>query len=100
MSHALRALVLVSIALAGGCATSFVGDAYYPGGASACFTTCANQRMEMGGFVYLGEYSSACVCQPAHGGGAAPGGASAGGAGSAVGVVMQMRSAQEARQTR
>ncbi len=72
-----------------GCATQFYGDAHIT--PDACAAKCSAARMEVGGMVYLGEYSSACVCQvpraapattaPAVGAVAAP----------AVGVVLRMR---------
>jgi hypothetical protein len=43
-------------------ATSFKGQAKFPGGAPACFTHCQKRSMQMENFVYLGAYSSACVC--------------------------------------
>jgi hypothetical protein len=46
-----------------GCATSFVGDAQFPGGAPGCFKQCQAGGMEMASFVYVGEYSSACACK-------------------------------------
>jgi len=58
--------------------------------------------MQIAGMVYMGEYSSACVCQVPHASAessrseflvAAAGGA----AGSAAGVIMQMRRAEEQR---
>ena len=45
------------------CATSFVGDAQFPGGALGCFKQCQKIGMEMSSFVYVGEYSSACACR-------------------------------------
>ncbi len=81
-----------------GCATSFMGSAYFEGGRGACEKKCAAGGLQMTGMVYMGEYSSACVCElprPA----AAPSGAvapAASGA-AAVGVIMQMRRAEEAQ---
>jgi hypothetical protein len=46
-----------------GCATSFIGDAQFPGGALGCFKQCQKIGMEMASFVYVGEYSSACACK-------------------------------------
>lgn len=46
-----------------GCATTFVGDAQFPGGAPGCFKQCQAGGMEMASFVYVGEYSSACACK-------------------------------------
>jgi len=45
------------------CATSFVGDARFPGGALGCFKQCQRVGMEMASFVYVGEYSTACACK-------------------------------------
>jgi hypothetical protein len=46
-----------------GCATSFTGSAHIEGGRGACQSKCAGQGMQMAGMVYMGEYSSACVCE-------------------------------------
>jgi len=94
------------VLVAAGCATSFTGDAHYPGGARACFAKCASEQMQMSGFVYMGEYSSACVCEPRHTGAVATGGeaiasssevggAGAAGATGAVGVILQARMQQQ-----
>ncbi len=99
------AFILVS----GGCATSFTGDAHYPGGARACFAKCASEQMQMSGFVFMGEYSSACVCEPRRTGAVAAagevvasnsevGGAGAAGATGAVGVILQARMQQQQQQ--
>jgi hypothetical protein len=47
-----------------GCPTSFTGDAHFPGGVESCRSTCSRQGLEMGAFVYSGEYSTSCVCRP------------------------------------
>lgn len=47
------------------CATSFYGSAHVEGGRAACEAKCAGQGLSMSGLVYLGEYSSACVCSVA-----------------------------------
>jgi hypothetical protein len=66
--HKVRAIVgaLLFMALSSllGCATSFVGEAQFPGGAPGCFKQCQAGGMEMATFVYVGEYSSACACRP------------------------------------
>jgi len=104
-----RVLALSSCAfvlVASGCATSFTGDAHYPGGARACFAKCASEQMQMSGFVYMGEYSSACVCEPRRTGAVAAadeevasnteiGGAGAAGGTGAVGVILQARQQQQ-----
>jgi hypothetical protein len=46
------------------CATSFYGDAMFPGGARHCWDKCRGLNLEMASFVYVGEYSTACVCKP------------------------------------
>ena len=46
------------------CATSFTGDAQFPGGALGCFKQCQKIGMEMATYVYVGEYSTACACKP------------------------------------
>lgn len=79
-----------------GCATTFQGDAYFPGGAPARLSHCASANMEMDSFVYMGEYSTACVCRLKTAGGPAQssGGAAAATSGAAVaGVVTQRQRA-------
>lgn len=46
----------------GGCATSFTGSPYVENGRSGCEAKCSGQGMQVAGMVYMGEYSSACVC--------------------------------------
>jgi hypothetical protein len=48
----------------GACATEFTGDAHFPGGAGGCVKHCEQRNMVMDSFVYMGEYSTACVCRP------------------------------------
>ena len=55
--------ILPALVLAA-CATSFTGEAHFPGGAGGCAATCQAQGLEMSGFIYSGEFSSACVCRP------------------------------------
>ncbi len=93
----LRIGLLFAVASAtAGCATSFTGDAHFPGGARGCYDHCQGAGMQMGSMVYMGEYSSACVCEPL----GAPAGqqGSAGAAGGAVGVVLQHRAQQQQQQ--
>ena len=102
LSFALSSFALILVS--SGCATSFTGDAHYPGGARACFAKCASEQMQMSGFVYMGEYSSACVCEPRRTGAVAVastgvvGGAGAAGATGAVGVILQARMQQQQQQ--
>lgn len=93
MKHHLVWTASLALALAvGGCATSFQGSPHV-GGAAACEAKCSGQGMELAGIVYMGDYSSACVCE-------VPGqnvshGSVAAASGGAVGVVMQQRRQQE-----
>jgi hypothetical protein len=50
--------------LVSGCATSFTGNAMYPGGVRGCWDQCRANGMEIATFVYIGEYSTACACRP------------------------------------
>jgi hypothetical protein len=106
MKLTLLGMSLFVASLLGGCATQFTGSAYYPGGARACFNACLRDQMQMSGFAYLGEYSSACVCEPQRAAGATAATDAAGGpsatmvaasTGGAVGVVLQARAAQAAQ---
>lgn len=85
-----------------GCATSFTGSAQYPGGPAACFRNCQGQRMRMAQYVYVGSYSSACVCEiipPGERAAAgATGGSSGGTSAAAVAVMTAMR--ERERQSR
>src|SRR5690606_12858421 len=45
-------------------ATSFIGDAQFPGGPDACRSRCSQDGLKEAAYVYAGEYSSACVCAP------------------------------------
>jgi hypothetical protein len=93
-----RAAILIAAALSlAGCATSFTGDAHFPGGARGCYSKCQADGLQMASFVYMGEYSSGCVCSPPGQATAQPAAAATGAA--AVGVVMQMRrQAEQQRQ--
>src|SRR5688500_16657268 len=91
----MRAIVIGFGLLLAGCATSFTGDAHYPGGPGACFRDCQEQRMVMAAYVHMGEYSTGCVCAPAQGGTASGSDAVAAAVPAAVGVVLQMRAEAE-----
>ncbi len=86
------------------CATSFTGSAHIEDGRTGCEAKCSGQGLTMTGLVYLGEYSSACVCSVDEPGAPGIGGVSMSGvndsaaasaAGGAAGVIMQMREAEE-----
>jgi hypothetical protein len=81
-----------------GCATSFTGDPHFPDGPKGCSEKCSKDGMVMGSFVYVGEYSDACVCQPRGPSGATSAAAqndTAGAVAATAGVVMQMRHMEE-----
>jgi hypothetical protein len=88
--------VLIGLLLLGsgvGCQTQFIGDPHIS--PAACQARCAQSNLQMAGMVYMGEYSSACICEVGKAG-ASAGLASAGAIGAAPGVIMQMRRAQQA----
>lgn len=95
--------VAVAAGIAGvlglGCATSFTGSAHIEGGRNGCEAKCRGQGMQVAGMVYMGEYSSACVCEVprsgASSGHSALIGSAGGAAGGAAGVWMQMQAAQQ-----
>jgi len=58
----LGALLIVGGLVVQACATTFTGAAHIEGGREGCERQCSAQKLEMSGLVYLGEYSSACVC--------------------------------------
>jgi hypothetical protein len=96
----LIAVVMVggcSIAIAG-CATNFTGSPHIEDGRRGCEAKCKPQGMEVAGMVYMGEYTSGCVCvvpgQSASRHSLMMAAGTGAGAGSA-GVVMQMRRQQE-----
>jgi hypothetical protein len=106
MVAALATMLLPALA-GGGCATNFYGSAYVPHGPRGCLEGCNTVGLEMAGMVYLGEYSSACVCRVRPDAGAAPTAAAAdddamslavAGLGASVGVVLRMRAAAARQQ--
>ncbi len=83
--------LIVALFFVVGCQTRFEGDPHVS--PAACQQKCASVNMRVSGMVFMGEYSSACLCEVAN---AQPSTAAAGAAavGGAVGVVMQTRNAQ------
>ena len=65
--RAVRVVLASSLVFVGfgalGCQTQFYGSAMFPGGPEGCWKQCEEDGMEMGSFVYVGEYSSGCVCR-------------------------------------
>jgi hypothetical protein len=88
--------MLCVVALAGlaGCATSFTGSAHIEDGRAGCERKCDGDGLAMTGFVYMGEYSTACVCGT-RASGSDSANASAAASAAAVGVVMQMREEEQ-----
>lgn len=52
--------------------TRFEGAAKFPDGIGGCRLACEEEGLEMGGFVYSGEFATSCVCQPKRPPGAPP----------------------------
>jgi hypothetical protein len=115
----MRSLLLaIAMLSATGCQTQFVGNAHIDPG--TCQARCTADHLEMAGMVYMGDYSSACICEvprseapapppppgqpPAPGGPPGSGGASGavalapGSLGATAGVIMQMRANQQGAQ--
>jgi hypothetical protein len=93
MKHLLVCLLCI------GCRTEFTGSPHVD--PASCVAKCQASQLVMTGMVYMGEYSSACICEVPRAAPApsAPPGAGAGAAaGAAAGVAMQMRRDEEARQ--
>ena len=86
----------ISILSVSGCATTFVGSAHIEDGRAGCEQKCAGEGLAMSALVYMGEYSSACVCT-APGAKRAAVDASANLAAGVAGVTMQMRQQEERR---
>lgn len=96
-------IVVFSAATASGCATNFTGSPHVEDGRRGCEAKCKSQGMEVAGMVYMGEYTSGCVC-------VVPGqtasrqqlmmAAGAGAGAGSAGVVMQMRSQQQQQSMR
>src|SRR5262245_55388043 len=89
-------ILLATLLLSFGCQTQFTGSPHID--PATCQAKCAGDRLVMAGMIYMGEYSSACLCEipraPMAPPTAAPG-ASGAAAGAAAGVVMQMRRENE-----
>mgnify|MGYP001555264704 CR=1 FL=1 len=82
--------------------TSFEGDAKFPNGVKGCRQQCASRGLEMGSFIYIGAYSTACACRPPSLPGVAPTSRqdedeSGAVAAAVAGVEMQRRRAEQQR---
>jgi hypothetical protein len=62
-----KALLFLTVAVFSsfGCGTTFNGDAHFPGGIPNCQTRCAKDGLSMAAYVYLGEFTTGCVCSAA-----------------------------------
>ena len=88
----LRTNLIALLLLASGCATTFTGAAEVEGGRPGCERKCLAVGLTMQAYVFMGEYSTACVCAPPS---ATSGASSAATAAVAVGVMTQMRDAAD-----
>lgn len=70
-----------------GCQTQFTGSPHIE--PAACQTRCKGINMQMSGMLYMGEYSSACLCELPKPGVPTATASASGAAGAAAGVVMQ-----------
>jgi hypothetical protein len=89
--------LLVVLGFCIGCRTEFTGSPHID--PATCQAKCAGAQLQFVGMVYMGEYSSACICDISRPPAAPPtaSGAGAGAGAAAAGVVMQMRAQQEQR---
>jgi len=79
-----------------GCQTQFTGSAHVS--VTECQARCTADGMQMAGMVYMGEYSSACVCELSGAAPASPTSVAPGAVGAVAGVMMQMRRAHQQQQ--
>ncbi len=54
-------LIFVGILFLSGCSTQFTGNAHTS--KQVCMEKCAGQNMMLAGMVYMGEYTSGCICR-------------------------------------
>lgn len=88
---------VATLSLLPACATQFRGSPNIS--PSECSRRCTEMRGVMAAYVYMGDYSTACVCEPATEHPDSAGGPTGGMAGAVAGVWMQMqRAAQQQRQ--
>src|SRR5260221_14377690 len=101
MTTRIVASLLLTLGIAG-CATSFTGAPHIENGRAGCEEKCKGQGMALAGMVFMGEYTSGCVCtvpgQGASSGRQLLAASEAGAAAGAAGVVLQMRAQQQRQQ--
>ena len=100
-----KALVLLVLGVvASGCATSFTGAPHVADGRAGCEAKCKEQGMSLAGMVFMGEYTSGCVCtlpgQTASAARQVVAAAEAGAAAGGTGVVLQMQREQQQQAAR
>lgn len=87
---------IASSLLTSACSTTFWGSTHFSGGVPACRRHCEERGERFAAFVYVGNYSTSCVC------GSSTDASVAAGAGltpAVVGVAIQMqRAAQQSSQ--
>jgi hypothetical protein len=79
-----------------GCQTQFAGSAHVD--VATCARKCSQNNLAMAGMVYLGEYSSACICEVPKSAAATTTNSVAGAVGATAGVMMQMQREQARQQ--
>lgn len=108
-------LLVIAMLAAAGCQTQFLGNAHID--PATCQARCTADHLQMSGMVYMGEYSSACICEvpreepqalppprmpagppdgPPSGGASGATALAPGSLGASAGVIMQMRANQHA----
>lgn len=91
--------VCCSLSLLLGCMdTHFQGSPQFPGGVRGCWEHCRREGLVMGSFVFVGEYSSACVCRLPTSPGATAEADSGALVAAAAGVEMQRQRQEQQRQ--
>ena len=79
------------------CATSFQGSSHIS--PAACNERCSSIGQRMAAYVFMGDYSTACVCEPMSSAHAAEGGSGSVG-GAVAGVWMQMQAQRQQQMQR
>lgn len=90
-------VAVLLLTLVAGCATEFRGSAHIS--PAECSRRCGEIGGRLAAYVFVGAYSSACVCEPRGARASSSGGSASGGAtAAAAGVSMQMaRNAEQQR---
>jgi len=98
MRYLVNVVGMLGLALAtSGCPTTFTGSAHVENGKAGCEYKCKKSGLRFSGMVYMGEYSSACICElakPAAATTTQGPSAAAASVGAAVGSMVQARAAE------